>query len=1176
MSERKFKFVSPGIFINEIDNSQLPSLPLRVGPVVIGRTERGPGMRPIRIQSMSDFVNIFGNPIPGGRGGDVWRYGNYTSPTYASYAAQAYLKNNGPVVVVRLMGENHPDANSTTGTPGWTTNNKYPATARGSSGGAFGLFIFPSSSANTTAATYVTGTLAAVWYMDSGSIELSGALYNDDGSTAVYTTGSNKLIKGTGGTSYEFKAIVKDGSSDSGAETLVTTFNFDDSSNKFIRKAFNTNPTLTDSISDSREVPEQYWLGETYEDWLNEHFEQIGLHGETAGSKGTTTGEYYGTILALVTGSSGSQKAYADFKESTKLAKTPWIFSQDLSTNSGSYNPTGSDGAATADGSVGGVQKLFRLVTLNSGEWEAQNLKVSIQDIKKSTNLNDPYGSFTVTVRKRADTDNAVAYVERFSGCNLNPGSPDFVARKVGDMKLDWDNNQRRYRLKGDYPNMSRYIRIDMRNEVAVGETDERLLPFGFYGPPRYKSQQITFDIDTEATASATDALKITGGTVDHNDAFTVLVPVAAGGADPVVTAEVLARTSMESTPSESQIHWYLDPASDAAKIANLKLVFDGTTDETKVKFGSKFTNTVGIKGLSSATGVTTTDSYMSVTADNGGTAGNSIVITDTEGGVLVNSSPVTLSGGDSTANITINDSATMMISGGAGMPDGADPFIETGVLGHGSNYLANIEFPRMRLRNDSFEGNLSDPTRAFFGIQTNKRSSTRQEAQYVDLVRPKAQFLDSWDYDRTTGNEYLEFPFYFSLDDLCFTGSCVTNGDCTSATTGIVPHAKWIMGARKNQSGPAAEGGSGAASTTLPCMTVKSAIGAGSWETVLDKGYDQFTLPLVGGSDGVDIKKMDPFGDVWMQANSSETDSYVFNTYKRAIDAVADPEVVESNLITVPGLKNKNLQQHIIKVCEERADTLAILDPPFGYKPPAETDGGLVSETGVMDVVNEMTTRGYDSSYACMYYPWVQIRDTISNNVVWVPPSVPMLGVMGSTETFHELWFAPAGFNRGGLSAGAAGLPVISVRERLATKDRDKLYEARVNPIASFPAEGIVAFGQKTLQVTPSALDRVNVRRLMNHIKKQVSRMAATILFDQNVRATWNRFLNRVEPFLTNIKARFGLGAFRVILDETTTTPDLIDRNIMYAKIFLKPAKAIEFIAIDFVITNQGASFED
>ena len=182
----------------------------------------------------------------------------------------------------------------------------------------------------------------------------------------------------------------------------------------------------------------------------------------------------------------------------------------------------------------------------------------------------------------------------------------------------------------------------------------------------------------------------------------------------------------------------------------------------------------------------------------------------------------------------------------------------------------------------------------------------------------------------------------------------------------------------------------------------------------------------------------------------------------------------------------------------------------------------------------------------------------------------------MGSSEAQSEIWFAPAGFTRGGLSEGSAGMPVIGVRDRLTSKQRDELYSANVNPIATFPAEGIVIFGQKTMQVTPSALDRINVRRLMIFVKKEISRMAATTLFDQNVRSTWNRFLSRVNPFLRSVQSRLGLTEFKVILDETTTTPELVDRNIMYAKILLKPARAIEYIAVDFVITNSGASFED
>jgi len=229
-----------------------------------------------------------------------------------------------------------------------------------------------------------------------------------------------------------------------------------------------------------------------------------------------------------------------------------------------------------------------------------------------------------------------------------------------------------------------------------------------------------------------------------------------------------------------------------------------------------------------------------------------------------------------------------------------------------------------------------------------------------------------------------------------------------------------------------------------------------------------------------------------------------------------------------------------------------------------------------VDSVVANLKNRAINSSYGCSFFPWVLVRDNLNNNTVWVPPSVVALGTFSSSQRRTEVWFAPAGFNRGGLTEGAAGLPVLQASLKLSSKDRDSLYEANINPIATFPAEGIVIFGQKTLQVTPSALDRINVRRLMIYLKKEISRFATSILFDPNIQVTWGRFTNRAVPFLESVKSRFGLSEFRVVLDETTTTPDLVDRNIVYAKILLKPTRAIEFIALDFVITNTGASFND
>ena len=278
-----------------------------------------------------------------------------------------------------------------------------------------------------------------------------------------------------------------------------------------------------------------------------------------------------------------------------------------------------------------------------------------------------------------------------------------------------------------------------------------------------------------------------------------------------------------------------------------------------------------------------------------------------------------------------------------------------------------------------------------------------------------------------------------------------------------------------------------------------------------------------------------------------------------------------------MPGITNDSLNSRLVTACEERADALAILDVRGGYKPPHENSSAETDNLGsVEETVTVLKDLNLNSSYGCAFYPWVKIRDDVANSILYVPPSVVALGTLSSAQRKSAVWFAPAGFTRGGLSEGSAGLPVLGVRERLTSAERDRLYDANVNPIASFPSEGIVIFGQKTLQVTRSALDRINVRRLLIYLKKEISRIASRLLFDQNVQQTWDRFTGQVIPFLEGVQAGLGLTDFRVVLDDSTTTPDLVDRNIMYAKIFLKPARAIEFIALDFIITRSGASFDD
>ncbi len=378
MAVDKFKFVSPGVQIAEIDNSQVPATALGVGPTIIGRFERGPAMRPVRIGSFSQFVEIFGNPIAGKVGGDVWRNGNYTSPTYAAYAAQAWLRNTPSLNVIRLLGTENQYA-TTAGRAGWKTTNTDPST----SGGAYGLFVIGSGS---TAGNLGTGSLAAVWYLQEGSMALTGSDL-----TGTLNSGSNIMLQGTGSTGNEFKAIIYSGSS----ELYSTTFNLDPDSDKYIRKVFNTNPILTNTSVTPAQSVEKYWLGETFD-----------LSLQKAVSVTTSS---FAFIAPLKSGSVN----VADFRVQMQPAKTGWVIGQDLNANAAAYSPQNQP-------------QLFRIVAIDSGEWEGKRLKVSVYNIKAPANPEyDPFGTFSLAIRQSNDTDSNQKVLERYTGLSLNPASPN-------------------------------------------------------------------------------------------------------------------------------------------------------------------------------------------------------------------------------------------------------------------------------------------------------------------------------------------------------------------------------------------------------------------------------------------------------------------------------------------------------------------------------------------------------------------------------------------------------------------------------------------------------------------------------------------------------------------------------------------------------------------------------
>ena len=283
---------------------------------------------------------------------------------------------------------------------------------------------------------------------------------------------------------------------------------------------------------------------------------------------------------------------------------------------------------------------------------------------------------------------------------------------------------------------------------------------------------------------------------------------------------------------------------------------------------------------------------------------------------------------------------------------------------------------------------------------------------------------------------------------------------------------------------------------------------------------------------------------------------------YKQCIGALGNADEFDINLIATPGIfhsQHTYVAQLVIDMCESRGDCFYIMDNIVF--PKSNQSVGMIDAA-----VNDVST--IDSNYVATYYPWVKILDTNMNKIISVPPSVLMPAIYAANDNNAAEWFAPAGLNRGGITQA------VQVLDRLTHPERDVLYEGKVNPIAAFPGQGICVWGQKTLQIKHSALDRVNVRRLLIALKKFIASSSKYLVFEQNVAETRNRFLSVVNPYLESVQQRSGLYAFQVIMDETNNTSDIIDNNQMYGQIYLQPAKTAEFIILDFNILPTGATF--
>jgi uncharacterized protein len=293
------------------------------------------------------------------------------------------------------------------------------------------------------------------------------------------------------------------------------------------------------------------------------------------------------------------------------------------------------------------------------------------------------------------------------------------------------------------------------------------------------------------------------------------------------------------------------------------------------------------------------------------------------------------------------------------------------------------------------------------------------------------------------------------------------------------------------------------------------------------------------------------------IDSTATNAQGFVDTEYVTALSLLTNKDEYDFNLLLTPGMflgANAAISDAgAITTVEARGDAFAIQDlVAYG-----DTKANAVSAAA-----------GSTSNYGAGYWPWVQVQSANLGRPVWCPPSVVMAGVYAFNDAVGAEWFAPAGLNRGGIGS------VIRAERKLSATDRDDLYAANVNPLATFPGEGVVAFGQKTFQKRATSLDRVNVRRLLINLKRFVSSVSRQLVFEQNTTVTRNRFLSVVNPYMEQIVSKQGLYAYKVIMDDTNNTADIIDRNQLVGQIYVQPTKTAEFIILDFTLQPTGAAF--
>lgn len=1053
MAEQTFR--SPGFFEQEIDLSQREKAPNGTPAGIIGTAEKGPAFVPVTIGSFADFET---------------RFGTLDSNRYGPYAVREYLKNKDAVTYLRVLGAGSNDTSTEISN---TENYGFVSKAGFKVSGS----LLAGKSSDRRDQGYVQ-FICARHYLSASEANVGYPVFDDNDSfpglskTAIRgTINTVNLIRGmifpaTGsrvlvtnwdtnvnhvpsadvatrcGTSTSaawntFKIIISSSAGtgfandDDMAGLRIYTASLDPANANYIGKVLNTDPWKFG------EKQHLLWADFPVED-------EVARVSEKSGSIGISSGS---TVTNPIGVSDTWRTSFGRFDTRYQAPRTPSIISQPF----------------------GGTEyDLFHFESLSDGSYANHQLKVSIANIRASTDENNPYGTFEVQLRKFDDTDMARQIVESYPECTLDPNDERFIGRQIGDKKVSFDFDaddpeERRLVLDGKYPNVSPNIRVIINDAIYRKDVPNTSLPFGFRGIPVLKTTDSLTDVPNSLITGWS------GGDVGSSGTRTALVHSKSGGAGTKSGwASGLTGSILPPLP-------YRFKCTRGAVKASPVFSGDPGKNEradSRLYWGSMPTRLPLTASVTSAC----------LDANIGNTVNNLVRGYTTFQGIMKLDNLVTGSGADAFNNNKFTLARVALYNTETNLSK---------ITGSANEHMLDAAYIRNGIYSAT-DYTLSD------GARTGRLT-------FATLVNSSSiKFNRFQDYAKFT------MPFYGGFDGL-------NTLDKSSA----------LMNDR-------------AASTDPKGLAGDSPPGGG--------------LGLAGTSNG-------------SMSGLARQNNVVFS-YRKAVEIMTDPMIINTNLLAVPGIRDPFITDLAADRTRDYSMAMYVMDIQQYDEDENRLFASDTAKRDVRETAEQFESRRVNNNYVATYFPDVYIEDPVNNKSVQVPSSVVAIGALGYNDTVAYPWFAPAGFSRGALDN------VRNTAVRLTAGDRDELYDARVNPIANFPNGGFVIFGQKTLQLAKSALDRVNVRRMLLEVKRLVVQVADRLLFEPNTPATRAKFTSQVAPILALVQSQAGIEKFAVIMDDTNNTAEDVDQNKLNGRIVVVPTRSIEFIAIDFIITNSGVLF--